>query len=266
MSESFRLVDDLFELPSQGYAYDSEKIKLVNQTAVKIRPFVTADQRRLASVAGESGYKVNIHLWNHLVTQPSEKECNVFDLLTSDLIAALFCVKLRSFGSKFETSFKCSACSMVQNVVLNLTDLQVKYAATPEEVVADGLEYKAGDNTYTMHLPRISDSREVEFELKRLKAKGKIIDEQTDRFYLHTAQLIDAINGEHTPLERRFEHLMNQPLEVIDDIGEFLSENDFGVDDRMPVVCKNKECRWENNARVAMDAHFFRPTSLRGSN
>lgn len=249
---------DIFRVPSLGLAYAPDT--LINSDSVKIRPFVSGDQRHLAKQT--DSYRGYFSLLSRLVLSPEKLAFD--ELLLGDINAMLFAVRLRSFGPNFDVDFSCEMCQAKNHQIADLNNVMVRQADEFENFKAEGLEIELNGKAVTIRLPRLKDEKKLIDNMKSLKVKGnRVSDSDIDRSYVRLMQAIETIDGKKPILVEAFDFVDNLPIPDIERFGQFLNEHDIGIIKEQKLTCDT--CQFENTITLGISAEFFRPSRASAS-
>jgi len=255
---SFVIKDTLFTLPSQGKAYSD--LTLVTGDSVRVRPFIASDQKTLAGSSGDA-HKIYYNILSKVIVEP--KGLDFDKLLLSDVNAILFAVRIMTYGPEYGVEHKCPSCGAQSDIRLNLQEVDVTYADGLDDFsFTHQLIIPKGD-TISYHLPTLGDEKIAGLAVAGIKKRrGFIENMDVERAFARIASLIDEVNGEKVVfIQKKIDYLNEMPANVYNELVDAISANDTGLSPTVELQCPS--CQWIDDARLGINAEFFRPRSKR---
>lgn len=257
-----RFNESLVELPSQGKAYDLNKIPLINGNSVVIKPYLMGEQRDIEpTFASRNVHKIFQTIVARLLVTPDNIDYD--ELLMSDIMALSYAVKVKTWGQEFTLPMTCVNCKRSQIAKITMDKFEVKYAEEFENYEVNNIPIVLNEkHTIVCHVLRLRDEKNVIDGLEKLKKLKKDKDVDLDTRLLRIASMIDEIDGKKvTDIIAKFEALLTLTGDKIDEIEFEIDSHDGGmVLDAVPVICENAKCKFNNAPYVnlGMSPTFFR--------
>jgi len=184
------------------------------------------------------------------------------DLLIMDRDYLLYEIRQITYGSDMTIDYTCTNCGEKNDVVVNLSMLDIKYIEEPSETVLEKMKYisKSLIDDETGHpveiqffFPTVKSVKEMNMLMKSKKNSKDMM------IYSSIVSSIMSINGEPVPLQTKKDLLdlfMNLPASEITEMTKIL-KHDYGVQQTIVHECSN--CGTENEVTV-LNVDFFFPT------
>ncbi len=139
MGNDRKFPTETIDLPSKGWFYDQEGPLASGQVELK---YMTAREEDILTSLNliQKGVVLD-RLLKAVVVTP---KVNVDDLLVGDKNGILLASRILAYGKDYPTSIKCRQCNVVNAVTIDLTQLEEKDVAEPEE---------KGQNEFKFFLP-----------------------------------------------------------------------------------------------------------------
>lgn len=141
MSNDRKFPTEVIDLPSKGWFYDPKGPLAGGQVELK---YMTAREEDILTSLNliQKGVVLD-RLLRAVVVTP---KVNIDDLLVGDKNGILLASRVLAYGKDYPSTIKCRACGVVNHAVIDLTQLEEKDVAEPEE---------KGQNEFEFVLPKL---------------------------------------------------------------------------------------------------------------
>lgn len=252
----YQVPTDFVELPSMGKFYPKDSV-LYNVTELEVK-YMTAKEEDILVTPGliKAGIAIDRVIESLLI----DKRIKASDLLIGDRTAILVNARKNAFGDEYEFSYNCSQCGQINKHKEYFSNIKIKPIEQNEfyDLENGFLKIKlpnSGD-VLTLKLLRGIDERLIEQTIKK-REENKLHPENLLTRYRH---MIVAVNDDFRT-ETIASFIENGGLGYVDSFYLRLryAQLSPNISFTFHSVCKNEECRYEENGDVPIVANFFRP-------
>jgi hypothetical protein len=225
----------------------------------EVRSMTVQEQKSLLSMNANNVDDTILKIVRSCVTNI---DISQLDLLIMDRDYLLYEIRQLTYGEDLTIDFTCSNCGEKNEVVSNLSLLDIKYIEEPKEEVLNRMKYQSkyiiDEETnepieIQFFFPTVKSVREMNMLMKSKKNSRDMM------IYTSIVSSILSINGEPVSFQVKKDLLnlfMNLPANEITEITKLL-KHDYGVQQTVTHTCG--VCGTENEVGI-LNVDFFFPT------
>lgn len=219
---------------------------------IKFKPFTTQQMKKLLIYEDETDVKVVSNVLDELIkSSVTTENFDMDDIYIRDRFSLLVEMRKKTKGELYKFQFDCPKCNsqILQVVDLDKLDVKSMDVETGTIQVADNVSVEIG------HIKRKDEKEALE------NISGELTEKETE--VEHNLNVLSScIRSINTPdgkdedlsFEDKKFIIYNSPQSVLDDIGEWFTENWFGIDFTFEMECKN--CDFTSKESIPMNQLF----------
>lgn len=241
------------ELPSCGFLYTDE---VLHKGILNIKPMTVAEEELLSSQKESDKIKILDTLIKRCVID----KFNYDELLITDKLFLLFCIRRYSYGDVYKMKVKCEHCGFNFNYDVKFFEsFKVRTLTEGDSVEPYSFKLPVCGNTITYRMLRVSDENDISsFGKNMARQKGNNLVGDPTYSYRMAKHIVD-IDGEPV---KDIKVAVEFVKELVgQDSAEFKNEiesRQSGVNIELNMECP--DCNSDLTRIMAFSAEFFRPS------
>jgi len=219
---------------------------------IKFKPFTTYQMKKLLNYENENDIKIMSRVLDELIQSNIISEnFDIDEIYIRDRFSLLIEMRKKTKGELYKFQFDCPKCNsqILQSVDLDKLDVKQKDSDIGVINVADNV------NIEISHIKRKDEKEAIEHIKDGLDESEREIEYNLNTLSscIRSIETPDGKDGDLTFEDKRY-IIDNSVQSVLDDIGEWFSDNWFGIDFTFEMKCRN--CDFKSKRQIPMNQLF----------
>jgi hypothetical protein len=234
--------------------YEFETTLLGSGQVVKFKSVTTGQMKKMLAYEEATEAEEIEQALDELITDcVISPDFDINKLYLQDRFSLLLEIRRNTKGDSYNYQWKCPVCSLPQPTTTKLSELEVLPIKEMETIVEINDNLKAD---FTFPTREIQKRATAAFDSKGMTESEKMYETGLYVYALCMTNFETPVGKTQPSLEDKVHVLNNVGTTVLEEIRDWLSENEFGVKFSTDAKCNNPDCGFEHHMEIPVTDFF----------